>query len=417
MEQIKDIFKQVRQAKGSLAFCKEEIINDTLYALADRVEAATDRILEENAKDLAAMDPSNPKYDRLKLTAERIRAIAGGIRQVATLPSPSGRILNETVRPNGMKLTKVSVPFGVIGIIYEARPNVTLDVFALCFKSGNACILKGGSDADFSNRILVEIIRNTLLDVAHLSPYLVALLPAGHDSADALLHARGYVDLIIPRGGKGLIRACVENASVPCIETGTGICHVYVDRDADLNMAVKIIENAKTSRPSVCNAEEVCLVHRDIAKEFLPKLKAALVDKRREAGLVPVELRLDPAAARIIDGTPAGERDFDTEFLDYILAVGVVDSVDAAIAHIAAHSTHHSDCIVTEDAAAAKKFTEQVDSAAVYVNVSTRFTDGGEFGLGCEMGISTQKLHARGPMGLDELCTYKYVVRGSGQIR
>ena len=417
MEQIKDIFKQVRQAKGSLAFCKEEIINDTLYALADRVEAATDRILEENAKDLAAMDPSNPKYDRLKLTAERIHAIAQGIRQVATLPSPSGRILSQTVRPNGMKLTKVSVPFGVIGIIYEARPNVTLDVFALCFKSGNACILKGGSDADFSNRILVEIIRNTLLDVAHLSPYLVALLPAGHDSADALLHARGYVDLIIPRGGKGLIRACVESATVPCIETGTGICHVYVDKDADLKKALNIIENAKTSRPSVCNAEEVCLVHRDIAKEFLPKLKAALVDKRREAGLVPVELRLDEAAAEIIPGTAATELDFDTEFLDYILAVAVVDDLDAAIAHVQHHSTHHSDCIVTENQAAADRFVDEVDSAAVYVNVSTRFTDGGEFGLGCEMGISTQKLHARGPMGLDELSTYKYVITGSGQIR
>ena len=259
MEQIKDIFKQVRQAKGSLAFCKEEIINDTLYALADRVEAATDRILEENAKDLAAMDPLNPKYDRLKLTAERIRAIAGGIRQVATLPSPSGRILNETVRPNGMKLTKVSVPFGVIGIIYEARPNVTLDVFALCFKSGNACILKGGSDADFSNRILVEIIRNTLLDVAHLSPYLVALLPAGHDSADALLHARGYVDLIIPRGGKGLIDYVRQNATIPVIETGAGVCHVYFDKEGDVAKGAAIIRNAKTRRVSVCNALD-CLI-------------------------------------------------------------------------------------------------------------------------------------------------------------
>ena len=238
-----------------------------------------------------------------------------------------------------------------------------------------------------------------------------------HASAQELMTAKGLVDLLIPRGGAGLIRACVENATVPCIETGTGICHVYVDKAADLAKAVSIIVNAKASRPSVCNAEEVCLVHRDVAAQFLPLLKKAIVDDRAAAGLVPVELRLDPAAARIIDGTPAGERDFDTEFLDYILAVGVVDSVDAAIAHIAAHSTHHSDCIVTEDAAAAEKFTEQVDSAAVYVNVSTRFTDGGEFGLGCEMGISTQKLHARGPMGLDELCTYKYVVRGSGQIR
>ena len=246
-----------------------------------------------------------------------------------------------------MKLTKVSVPFGVIGIIYEARPNVTLDVFALCFKSGNACILKGGSDADFSNRILVEIIRNTLLDVAHLSPYLVALLPAGHDSADALLHARGYVDLIIPRGGKGLIRACVEHATVPCIETGTGICHVYVEKSADLNMALNIVENAKTSRPSVCNAEEVCLVHSAIAGEFLPRLAQRLGPDRIAKGLHPVELRLDNRAAAIIAGTPAGEKDFDTEFLDYILAVKVVDSVDEAIAHIAQHSTGHSEAILT----------------------------------------------------------------------
>ena len=270
--------------------------------------------------------------------------------------------------------------------------NDTLSAIVAALKAG---VAQAGGDPD-----IVNIVEDT-----------------SHASAQELMTAKGLVDLLIPRGGAGLIRACVENATVPCIETGTGICHVYVDKAADLAKAVNIIVNAKASRPSVCNAEEVCLVHRDVAAQFLPLLKKAIVDDRAAAGLVPVELRLDPAAARIIDGTPAGERDFDTEFLDYILAVGVVDSVDAAIAHIAAHSTHHSDCIVTEDAAAAKKFAEQVDSAAVYVNVSTRFTDGGEFGLGCEMGISTQKLHARGPMGLDELCTYKYVVRGSGQIR
>ena len=278
-------------------------------------------------------------------------------------------------------------------------------------------MLRSGKEAYRSARAIVAALKAGVAQAGGGPDIVNIVEDTSHASAQELMTAKGLVDLLIPRGGAGLIRACVENATVPCIETGTGICHVYVDKAADLAKAVSIIVNAKASRPSVCNAEEVCLVHRDVAAQFLPLLKKAIVDDRAAAGLVPVELRLDPAAARIIDGTPAGERDFDTEFLDYILAVGVVDSVDAAIAHIAAHSTHHSDCIVTEDAAAAKKFTEQVDSAAVYVNVSTRFTDGGEFGLGCEMGISTQKLHARGPMGLDELCTYKYVVRGSGQIR
>ena len=391
MEQIKDIFKQVRQAKGSLAFCKEEIINDTLYALADRVEAATDRILEENAKDLAAMDPSNPKYDRLKLTAERIHAIAQGIRQVATLPSPSGRILSQTVRPNGMKLTKVSVPFGVIGIIYEARPNVTLDVFALCFKSGNACILKGGSDADFSNRILVEIIRNTLLDVAHLSPYLVALLPAGHDSPDALLHARGYVDLIIPRGGKGLIDYVRQNATIPVIETGAGVCHVYFDKEGDVAKGAAIIRNAKTRRVSVCNALD-CLI----------------IDVNRLTDLSTLCSGLQQHASTDT---------FGTEFLDYKMAVTATMTIQAAVAHISIYGSGHSECIVTENDRAADYFMKMVDAACVYVNVPTSFTDGGEFGLGAEIGISTQKLHARGPMGLEELNTYKWIIQGDGQIR
>ena len=323
-------------------------------------------------------------------------------------------VLSELV-PTLNKLTQV--PLGLVAIIYESRPNVTSDAAALCLKSGNVCVLRSGKEAHRSSVAIVQALRHGISDAGGDPAILGILEDTSRQSANELMTAAGLVDLLIPRGGAGLIRACVENATVPCIETGTGICHVYVDKAADLAKAVSIIVNAKASRPSVCNAEEVCLVHRDVAAQFLPLLKKAIVDDRAAAGLVPVELRLDPAAARIIDGTPAGERDFDTEFLDYILAVGVVDSVDAAIAHIAAHSTHHSDCIVTEDAAAAKKFTEQVDSAAVYVNVSTRFTDGGEFGLGCEMGISTQKLHARGPMGLDELCTYKYVVRGSGQIR
>ena len=309
------------------------------------------------------------------------------------------------------------MPLGLVAIIYESRPNVTSDAAALCIKSGNVCMLRSGKEAYRSSHAIVTALKAGVESVGGDSDIVNIVEDTTHASAQVLMTADGLVDLLIPRGGKGLIRACVENASVPCIETGTGICHVYVDRDADLNMAVKIIENAKTSRPSVCNAEEVCLVHCDIAKEFLPKLKAALVDKRREAGLVPVELRLDEAAAEIIPGTAATELDFDTEFLDYILAVAVVDDLDAAIAHVQHHSTHHSDCIVTENQAAADRFVDEVDSAAVYVNVSTRFTDGGEFGLGCEMGISTQKLHARGPMGLDELSTYKYVITGSGQIR
>lgn len=416
MEQIKDIFKQVRQAKGSLAFCKEEIINDTLYALADRVEAATDRILEENAKDLAAMDPSNPKYDRLKLTAERIHAIAQGIRQVATLPSPSGRILSEAVRPNGMKLTKVSVPFGVIGIIYEARPNVTLDVFALCFKSGNACILKGGSDADFSNRILVEIIRNALLDVAHLSPYLVALLPAGHDSADALLHARGYVDLIIPRGGKGLIDYVRQNATIPVIETGAGVCHVYFDKEGDVAKGAAIIRNAKTRRVSVCNALD-CLI---IDVNRLTDLSTLCSGLQQDN----VEIYADDLCYNYLKTSypshllkHASTDTFGTEFLDYKMAVTATMTIQAAVAHISIYGSGHSECIVTENDRAADYFMKMVDAACVYVNVPTSFTDGGEFGLGAEIGISTQKLHARGPMGLEELNTYKWIIQGDGQIR
>lgn len=387
-----------------------------MYALADRVEAATDRILEENAKDLAAMDPSNPKYDRLKLTAERIHAIAQGIRQVATLPSPSGRILSQTVRPNGMKLTKVSVPFGVIGIIYEARPNVTLDVFALCFKSGNACILKGGSDADFSNRILVEIIRNALLDVAHLSPYLVALLPAGHDSADALLHARGYVDLIIPRGGKGLIDYVRQNATIPVIETGAGVCHVYFDKEGDVAKGAAIIRNAKTRRVSVCNALD-CLI---IDVNRLTDLSTLCSSLQQDN----VEIYADDLCYNYLKTSypshllkHASTDTFGTEFLDYKMAVTATMTIQAAVAHISIYGSGHSECIVTENDRAADYFMKMVDAACVYVNVPTSFTDGGEFGLGAEIGISTQKLHARGPMGLEELNTYKWIIQGDGQIR
>ena len=410
-----ELLQKTRAAMGSIAAAGAEKKNALLLAMADSLEAHCAEILAANAEDMAAARGriTDVMLDRLKLDENRIAGMANGIRDTVRLPDHTGRVLSEVVRPNGIIIDKVQVPLGLVAIIYESRPNVTSDAAALAVKSGNVCMLRSGKEAYRSARAIVAALKAGVAqaDIVNI------VEDTSHASAQELMTAKGLVDLLIPRGGAGLIRACVENATVPCIETGTGICHVYVDKAADLAKAVSIIVNAKASRPSVCNAEEVCLVHRDVAAQFLPLLKKAIVDDRAAAGLVPVELRLDPAAARIIDGTPAGERDFDTEFLDYILAVGVVDSVDAAIAHIAAHSTHHSDCIVTEDAAAAKKFTEQVDSAAVYVNVSTRFTDGGEFGLGCEMGISTQKLHARGPMGLDELCTYKYVVRGSGQIR
>ena len=376
-------------------------------------------ILEANAADLEAARGhiSEVMLDRLALTPERINAMAKGIREVADLPDPVGKVLRRVERPNGLVIEKTAVPMGVIAIIYESRPNVTSDAAALAIKSGNACILRCGKEAWRSANAIVKALRQGLVENGLPEAAVSLIEDTSHASANALMTAVGYVDLLIPRGGAGLIRACVENATVPCIQTGTGICHVYVDKAADLEMAVDIVENAKTSRPSVCNAEEALLVHRDVAAQFLPMLKARLVDARAAAGITPVELHLDARAAAIIDGVPATPQDFDTEYLDYKLSVAVVDDVDAAIAHIAKHSTHHSEAIVTADAAAAQRFTTCVDSAAVYVNASTRFTDGGEFGLGCEMGISTQKLHARGPMGLAELCTYKYIVHGNGQVR
>ncbi len=414
-----ELLERTRAVWGSIRSASAEGKNRLLLAMAERLESSSGDILHENAKDMEVAKGaiSDVMLDRLALSESRIHAMAEGIRAAAALPDHVGLALAQFTRPNGMTITKRQVPLGLVAIIYESRPNVTSDAAALCIKSGNVCMLRSGKEAYRSSRAIVTALKAGI-ESAGGDPDIVNIVEdTTHASAQALMTADGLVDLLIPRGGKGLIRACVESATVPCIETGTGICHVYVDRDADLDMAVKIIENAKASRPSVCNAEEVCLVHRDIAKAFLPKLKAVLVDKRREAGLVPVELRLDEAAAEIIPGTAATELDFDTEFLDYILAVAVVDDLDAAIAHVQRHSTHHSDCIVTENQAAADRFVDEVDSAAVYVNVSTRFTDGGEFGLGCEMGISTQKLHARGPMGLDELSTYKYVIIGSGQIR
>ena len=343
--------------------------------------------------------------------------MADGIRATVALPDHTGRILAQIDHPNGMKIYKKQVPLGLVAIIYESRPNVTSDAAALAIKSGNVCMLRSGKEAFHTAKAIVAALKQGIASVGGDPDIVNIVEDTSHQSATEIMQAKDLVDLLIPRGGAGLIRACVQNATVPCIETGTGICHVYVDKYADLDKAVRIIENAKTSRPSVCNAEEVCLVHRAVAAKFLPMLKKALVDDRAAKGLTPVELRLDAAAAQIIDGTPASDKDFDTEYLDYILAVGVVDSLDAAIAHVLAHSTHHSDAIVTENAASAERFINGTDSAATYVNVSTRFTDGGEFGLGCEMGISTQKLHARGPMGLDELSTYKYIIRGDGQIR
>ena len=414
-----EIVRAARGAKNALMLASAQQKNQALLAMAAALEDQCAAILKANEADLENARGTVPDVmlDRLRLSEERVAGMARGIREAAALPDPVGRTLSEEARPNGLVLQKVTVPMGVIAIIYESRPNVTSDAAALALKSGSACVLRGGKEAFRSNNAIVEALRAGLRSVG-LPAELVSLVQdTSRASATELMKASGLVDLLIPRGGAGLIRACVENATVPCIQTGTGICHIYVDKAADLDMALNIVENAKTSRPSVCNAAEVCLVHKDIAPAFLPRLRQRLVDERQAKGLEPVELRLDETAAQLIPGTPAGEADFDTEFLAYTLAVAVVEDVQAAIRHIEAHSTGHSESIVTGDAAAAAAFTAGVDSAAVYVNASTRFTDGGEFGLGCEMGISTQKLHARGPMGLAELVSYKYIIRGNGQIR
>ena len=404
-----------RNAKSAVGQLTTEQKNEALLAMADALEARQTEILAANTQDLAAAQGyiSAVMLDRLRLTPARIQAMAQGIREVAVLPDPVGQVLEEHTRPDGLNIQKVSVPMGVIAIIYESRPNVTSDAAALALKSGNVCILRGGKEAICSAVAIVDALKAGLKKAGITENAVNLVTDTSRDSATALMTAQGYVDLLIPRGGAGLINACVRNATVPCIATGTGICHVYVEKSADQQMALNIIENAKTSRPSVCNAEEVLLVDKAIAEEFLPKLYKRLVADRVQ----PVELRLDTFAQSIIPGTAAGDRDFDTEFLDYILAVACVEDVEEAIAHIAAHSTGHSEAIITSDKAAAQKFTACVDSAAVYVNASTRFTDGGEFGLGCEMGISTQKLHARGPMGLRELTTYHYIIHGNGHIR
>lgn len=409
-----EILKAAKAAKPSMMLADTERKNNALSFMAEELIAGMEEILTENAKDLEASKGkiSEVMLDRLALSKERIEGMAQGIREVAELPDPVGKVLRRIERPNGLVIEKTAVAMGVIAIIYESRPNVTSDAAALALKSGNVCILRGGKEAYRSAAAIVNCLKRGLKRAGISENAINLIEDTTRASATELMTAVGYVDLLIPRGGAGLIRACTENAKVPCIQTGTGICHIYVDRDADQEKALKIIKNAKTSRPSVCNAEEVCVVHQDICEQFLPKLKEMLDQSEH-----PVELRLDERAAKIIDGVPAGENDFDTEFLDYILAVKVVDSVEEAISHIGLHHTGHSDGIVTEDQETAKKFMMAVDSAAVYVNASTRFTDGGEFGLGCEMGISTQKLHARGPMGLEELCCYKYMIYGDGQIR
>ncbi len=414
-----EMMKAAKAAAPALANITTELKNQALLAMADQLIAETDAILAANALDVDAArgSVSEVMLDRLVLTRQRIAGMADGVRQVAQLPDPVGQVLRQVERENGLVIRRTSVPLGVVAIIYESRPNVTSDAAALALKAGNACILRGGKEAHRSAAAIVSAMQKGLESVG-LQRELVQLVEdTTRQSAAELMAGVGYIDLLIPRGGAGLIRSCVENARVPCIQTGTGICHIYVDATADLQQACAIIENAKTSRPSVCNAEEVCLVHKDIADEFLLKLYETLVTKRIANGETPVELRLDSTAQAIIPGTPAGDADFDTEFLDYILAVAVVDDVRAAIDHIAQHSTGHSEAILTGTDDHAELFCRCVDSAAVYVNASTRFTDGGEFGLGCEMGISTQKLHARGPMGLEELTSYKYVILGSGQIR
>ena len=411
-----ELLIKAKEAKNKLSGVKAEDIDRALLIMADKLVENTDAILAANALDVEAArgSISDVMIDRLMLSEERIKGMAQGVREVAALPSPLGRVLKHHERPDGLVIERVSVALGVVAIIYESRPNVTSDAAALALKSGNVCVLRCGKEAHKSAAAIVDALRAGLREAGLDEDMVLLIEDTTRASANELMTADGYVDLLIPRGGKGLISAIVKNATVPCIQTGTGICHIYIDSAADIDMALNIVENAKCSRPSVCNAEEVLVVAEDIAAEFLPKLKERLVDSR---AVNPVELRLDEKAAKIIDGTPAGENDFDTEFLDYILAVKIVKDVNEAVAHINAHSTGHSEAIVTADENAAELFTRGVDSSSVYVNASTRFTDGGEFGLGCEMGISTQKLHARGPMGLEELNTYKYIIKGSGNIR
>lgn len=412
---LNDTFAAVQSASRELLALSDQTINDILLAVADATLANTDYILQENRKDLERMNPDNPKYDRLKLTAERLADIAADTRKVASLPSPLGRVLKQNVLPNGLRLRRVSVPFGVIGIIYEARPNVSFDVSALCLKSGNACILKGGSDADCSNRAIVSVIHQ-VLERFGVNPHVVELLPATREATAELLHAEGYVDLIIPRGSSSLIQFVRQNASIPVIETGAGICHTYFDRYGDLKKGAPIIQNAKTRRVSVCNALD-CLIIDSSRLTDLPELCMPLDP-------YSVTIYADPRAYEALENfylpellQPASPEDFGTEFLDYKMAIKTVDSIDEALEHIHRYGSKHSECIVTENAEHAERFCRDVDAACVYVNAPTSFTDGAQFGLGAEIGISTQKLHARGPMALEEITTYKWIIEGEGQIR
>ncbi len=416
MSSTTDLLKKAKETVKLMRSVSDEKINEALLSMANSLVSNTEKILKANETDIEnARDKISPvMIDRLRLTSERIRGMADGIREITALPSPLGKRLKRVERPNGLIIDKVTVPMGVIAIIYESRPNVTSDAAALALKSGSVAVLRGGKEAYNSARAIVDALEDGLEAVGLPRSAVGLVSDTTRESAREIMTAKGLVDLLIPRGGAGLIRACVENATVPCLETGTGICHIYVDKAADFDMALSVIENAKTSRPSVCNAMEVCLVHKDIAKEFLPLLKERLVDRREKN---PVEIIGDVQAQSIIDCTPAGADDYDTEFLDYKMALAVVDSIYAAIDHISLHSTSHSEAIITNDEKAAEHFTASVDSSSVYVNASTRFTDGGEFGLGCEMGISTQKMHARGPLGIEELTTYKYIIHGAGQIR
>ncbi len=415
----KEILAKAKKASVNMITLTTEQKRDALCSMADALIRNTDKILEKNVIDIEKAKGviSDVMIDRLMLTKERIRAMAEGIINVSKLPDPVGKVLDENLRDDGLLIRKVSVPMGVVGIIYESRPNVTSDAAALCVMSGNACVLRGGKEAFESSNEIVNAMKEGLREANICEDVINLIQDTSRESANEMMVANDFIDILIPRGGAGLINACVKNATVPCIHTGTGICHIYIEKSADLETAVRIIENAKTSRPSVCNAAEVLLIDEEIAAKLLPMVKNALVDKRIANGLNPVELRLCEKAVKIIGGRYANEDDFDTEFLDYILAVKIVDGVDSAIEHINAHSTSHSEAIITQDSVSSRKFTRLVDSSSVYVNASTRFTDGGEFGLGCEMGISTQKLHARGPMGLKELTTYKYIIKGNGNIR
>lgn len=413
-----EILSRAKAAVPQAMALNTEIKNNALISMAQSLLASSEKILSANKIDIsnAAGKINEVMIDRLSLNEKRINAMAEGIIEVAKLPDPVGREISKIMR-HGMAISKISVPIGVIAIIYESRPNVTSDAAVLSLKSGNVCVLRGGKEAFNTNMAIVGALREGLANCG-LSPDFINLIEdTERKSANELMQAVGFVDLLIPRGGAGLIKSCTENAKVPCIQTGTGICHIYVDKCADIDMALNIIDNAKTSRPSVCNAAEVCLIDKEIAPKLLPLLKKRLVSDKTNSGAQPVELRLDDNAAKIITGKPSIPEDYDTEFLDYILAIKIVENIEEAIKHISIHSTGHSEAIITSNKESAKRFISAIDSAAVYVNASTRFTDGGEFGLGCEMGISTQKMHARGPMGLEELNSYKYVIEGNGQIR